>query len=89
MRIPFYIFKKKGEFCMKDKYVIAITKPTGCTIEVCINGQIYRQHWNRTNTDSKQTDNIDFADAPEVNDDLYDALKVLSMATYDIMKALE
>lgn len=72
-----------------DKYVIAIAKSTGYTIEVCVNGQTYRQHWKRTNTGSKQTDDVDFADIPEISDDLYDAIEDLSIAAHDAMKALE
>lgn len=72
-----------------DSYVIAIAKSTGYTIEVCINGQTYRQHWKNTNMGSEQTDGVDFVDIPEISDDLYDAIENISMAAHDAMKALK
>ncbi|SNX54211.1 hypothetical protein [Thermoanaerobacterium sp. RBIITD] len=68
---------------MSNNYVIVLIKPNGYLIEVGIDNQTYNK-W----TDSKQTNSVDFADIPEISNNLNNAIKNLGIVASDITKIL-
>ncbi len=83
------ILEKRKEFHVKDKYVFVLIDQDGYLIEGEINNKTFGEWKGICGMDAKKAADIDFADISKINKDLNNAIKDVSVAAFNISKALE